>query len=127
MGEGLDNLNLFFYTCLFGAMTQVVIVIGYQWLATSDSDSIVAIKPIDLVGLMNLETWKVVELCLNLLSFWGYMQFSFIVLSQVDVVTHSVANALRRPTIIAASVIYFGNSISVCEVNTPLLVADSTS
>jgi hypothetical protein len=64
-------------------------------------------------GVSQMETWVVVMIVVNVVSFFSYMQFSFIVLSQVGVLTHAVCNAMRRPAIIATSVIYFQNEINL--------------
>lgn len=83
VGATLDNFNLFFYTCVFGSAAQFVVVMGCMYITSpAAASSSAMLQPIDIGALFRLEKWKLVLLLLNTLSFWGYMQFSFIVLSQ---------------------------------------------
>ena len=49
---------------------------------------------------------------LNGVAFWAYLQLSWLVLARVTAVTHSVCNAMRRPAVIVAGWLQFGNEIS---------------
>jgi len=50
-------------------------------------------------------------LATNLLCFFLYNQMSFVVLSQVPVLTHAVANGFRRVATILVAVLYFGTVV----------------
>ena len=51
-------------------------------------------------------------LVLNGVAFWAYLQLSWLVLARVTAVTHSVCNAMRRPVVILAGWLQFGNEIT---------------
>jgi len=50
------------------------------------------------------------QLLLNGVCYFAYLQWSFIVLSKVSVVTHAVANAMRRPVNIAFAIFFFATA-----------------
>jgi drug/metabolite transporter (DMT)-like permease len=85
----MDNYNLFLQLCLLGCLWQGVFVLlsgleGFQSIA------------------------NIPMLLLNGLTFYLYLQLSWVVMGMVDSVTHSVCNSLRRPVICAAGWIAFG-------------------
>ena len=51
-------------------------------------------------------------LVINGVAFWAYLQLSWLVLARVSAVTHSVCNAMRRPVVILAGWLQFGNEIT---------------
>ena len=51
-------------------------------------------------------------LVVNGVAFWAYLQLSWLVLARVTAVTHSVCNAMRRPVVILAGWLQFGNEIT---------------
>ena len=51
-------------------------------------------------------------LVINGVAFWAYLQLSWLVLARVTAVTHSVCNAMRRPVVILAGWLQFGNEIT---------------
>lgn len=48
----------------------------------------------------------------NGVTFFAYLQLSWVVLSRVAAVTHSVCNSLRRPVMCVFGFLQFGNYIS---------------
>lgn len=46
------------------------------------------------------------------LCFHGYQQLSYMILSKVSPVTHSVGNSLKRVAVIVASIIVFHNKVT---------------
>ena len=52
------------------------------------------------------------QLLLNGVCYFAYLQWSFIVLSKVSVVTHAVANAMRRPVNIAFAIFFFATGVT---------------
>ena len=52
------------------------------------------------------------QLLLNGCCYFAYLQWSFIVLSKVSVVSHAVANAMRRPVNIAFAIFFFATAVS---------------
>jgi hypothetical protein len=87
----VDNFNLFLQLCLMGSIWQgiVVILVGRN----------------DLANLVNIPM-----LLLNGLTFYLYLQLSWVVMSKVGAVTHSVCNSLRRPVICATGWAVFGGA-----------------
>jgi drug/metabolite transporter (DMT)-like permease len=87
----VDNFNLFLQLCLMGSIWQgiVVILVGRNALA----------------DLLNIPM-----LLLNGLTFYLYLQLSWVVMSKVGAVTHSVCNSLRRPVICATGWAVFGGA-----------------
>jgi hypothetical protein len=139
--ERLDTYNIFFYTCkplslsslwhcspavlvarpgAYAAAAQFWLVsmiwLG-EWHAGEGSEEEHQVGR----DFFQLDSWVVVMTGVNVTGFYCYMQFSFIVLSQVGVLTHSVCNAMRRPAIIATSVIYFQNEINLLNLGGILL------
>ena len=88
---GTDNYSLFLHINLIGAFLTGVYVV------TS--------------GAVVLPQTKI-KLAINGAAFWAYLQLSWLVLARVSDVTHSVCNSMRRPVIILAGWLQFGNDIS---------------
>ena len=79
---------------------------GSVW--QKEDDHVVDILENDEDTTRNLQ--KGMILILNGVSFYAYLQLSWVVMGQVGAVTHSVCNALRRPVICAAGWILFGGA-----------------
>mmetsp|Transcript_6733 Transcript_6733/g.10654 ORF Transcript_6733/g.10654 Transcript_6733/m.10654 type:complete len:332 (+) Transcript_6733:26-1021(+) len=89
----IDNYNLFLQLCILGSLWQGVILI------TTGVQSLKQIVNIPI-------------LLLNGVTFYLYMQLSWVVMSRVGAVTHSVCNSLRRPVMCAAGWLVFGGMTS---------------
>lgn len=64
-----------------------------------------------LQGISNPDAvWQRLALCG--LCFHSYQQISYLILSRVTPVTHSIGNCMKRVIVIVASVFFFGNSMS---------------
>ena len=100
----IDRLACVVSAGAFAAVCQV----WFVWLSTAVLGGELGSGARD-----EFDQWALVLLGANVTGFYCYMQFSFKVLSQVGVLTHSVCNAMRRPAIIATSVIYFQNEINL--------------
>eukprot|EP00467_Chlorarachnion_reptans_P020065 CAMPEP_0114518660 /NCGR_PEP_ID=MMETSP0109-20121206/18565_1 /TAXON_ID=29199 /ORGANISM="Chlorarachnion reptans, Strain CCCM449" /LENGTH=345 /DNA_ID=CAMNT_0001699301 /DNA_START=212 /DNA_END=1249 /DNA_ORIENTATION=+ len=97
----VDNVNLFFHCCWRGAIFQAVVVSCFDLnLATL------------LSGHFGDDPRFFYLAAVNSIGYFMYLQASFIVLSKVGVVSHTVGNSLRRPVCIALAVAYFGNKIT---------------
>lgn len=75
----IDNFNLFLQLCFIGSFLQ-----GMLWILLGGSTQ-------DLNAIDNIPL-----LVLNGITFYLYLQLSWVVISRVGAVTHSVCNALRR-------------------------------
>lgn len=89
----LDNFNLFMQLCFIGSMLQ-----GMVWILLGGTIQ-------DLQTISNIPL-----LLLNGITFYLYLQLSWVVISRVGAVTHSVCNALRRPVICAFGWLVFGGA-----------------
>ena len=100
-----NSVSVFYHVSRIGVLFLVFILAIGEMFSNLIGDGYLQI-PHDL----NLETMSV--MLLNGLAYSIYNQMSFFVLSKVDMVTHAVANAVRRTVTIVCSVWYFGNEIS---------------
>lgn len=102
----LDNFTLFFQLCVIGTVLQLVLLCGMVIYSRYDTTTTTSMW-IDLNdGFMA----KLPILLVNGISFYAYLQLSWVVMGQVGAVTHSVCNALRRPVICAAGWMLFGGA-----------------
>ena len=100
---GFDNVSLFFHTCWRGAVCQGLIVMAMDIGTLRAAMAAFHAEPKRIAGLI----------ALNGVAFFMYLQASFIVLSKVGVVSHTVGNSLRRPVCIGCALLYFGNPTTV--------------
>eukprot|EP00546_Thalassionema_frauenfeldii_P021257 CAMPEP_0178904110 /NCGR_PEP_ID=MMETSP0786-20121207/5519_1 /TAXON_ID=186022 /ORGANISM="Thalassionema frauenfeldii, Strain CCMP 1798" /LENGTH=193 /DNA_ID=CAMNT_0020575533 /DNA_START=352 /DNA_END=933 /DNA_ORIENTATION=- len=91
--QDVDNYSLFLQLCILGSVWQGII------LVTTGVESLKQIVNIPI-------------LLVNGLTFYLYLQLSWVVMSRVGAVTHSVCNSLRRPVICAAGWFVFGGMTS---------------
>lgn len=91
----IDNFNLFLQLCLMGTIVQglVLVLVGVP----DDKKK----SPNEMLNTTVL---------VNGMTFYLYLQLSWVVLSKIGAVTHSVCNALRRPVICAAGWVVFGGA-----------------
>jgi len=100
----VDNFNLFFQVSYLGAMMQAGLLLLAAPLGSLSTALPLARRVLEPgYGLM---------LLVNGITFWMYLQLSWIVLGRVTTVTHSVCNSLRRPVMCVAGWLQFGNEIS---------------
>jgi uncharacterized membrane protein len=90
--HGADDYSLFLHINVVGALMAGVFVLM--------SGSVVQLPS------------STTMLALNGVASWAYLQLSWLVLARVTAVTHSVCNAMRRPAVILAGWLQFGNEIS---------------
>jgi len=102
--KDIDNVSLFFHCCWRGALIQMVVVGVFEFRRIME-------YPVTIPEQISLDAFAI-KLALNVMAYFAYLQASFIVLSMVGVVSHTVGNSLRRPVCIACAVVYFGNPIS---------------
>lgn len=62
-------------------------------------------------------------LIINGMTFWLYLQMSWVALDRVDAITHSVLNALRRPVICLYGLFIFGGDITVLNISGIILAS----
>uniref|UniRef100_A0A6U4TXC1 Sugar phosphate transporter domain-containing protein n=1 Tax=Hemiselmis andersenii TaxID=464988 RepID=A0A6U4TXC1_HEMAN len=97
----VDNFNLFFQVCFLGALFQGAC------LAVSSLFVPVSLPLHRLSDISYAST-----LLVNGVSFYAYLQLSWVVLSRIAAVSHSVCNSLRRPVMCVFGSLQFGNPIS---------------
>lgn len=110
----LDNFTLFFQLCVVGTALHLVLLCGmilFSMLNSKRSHDDSS-KPFSMDWKDSDDSFllKLMVLVLNGISFYGYLQLSWVVMGQVPAVTHSVCNALRRPVICAAGWLLFGGA-----------------
>jgi drug/metabolite transporter (DMT)-like permease len=109
----LDNFTLFFQLCVIGTVLQLVLLVGIGVSGSFYEDET---PPTTLRDAMQWDEddWsippKLILLVVNGVSFYAYLQLSWVVMAHAGAVTHSVCNALRRPVICAAGWILFGGA-----------------
>lgn len=102
-----DELLRFTEMCLVGTVLVFVMCL------ISGAQSMEAVA----VAYSQDGTWNVMKLVLlNGCAFSGYNVLSMIVLSQTELFTHTILNAIRRVCMIIVSVLYFRNHISFLNV-----------
>mmetsp|Transcript_8957 Transcript_8957/g.26875 ORF Transcript_8957/g.26875 Transcript_8957/m.26875 type:complete len:340 (+) Transcript_8957:116-1135(+) len=94
--HGVDDYSLFLH----------INGLGFFFALLASAAAAAARGPPDLGGVGR------VLLLANGVSFWAYLQLSWLVLARVSAVTHSVCNAMRRPVVILGDWLQFGNYIS---------------
>lgn len=90
--HGTDAYSLFFQLCVMGSLIQAA-TIGVTALIGSG-----ALPSIPVVSQAPL-------LLMNGASFFAYLQLSWVCLVRMTAVSHSLANAMRRPATIAAALV----------------------
>lgn len=88
-----DPYSLFFQLCGLGAVAQLVLLLA---IAAASGEPLPTLPPMALVP----------TLLLNGASFYAYLQLSWVCLSRMTVVTHSLANSMRRPATILAALFF---------------------
>jgi len=89
---GIKGVLLFGYVCQYGCIYQALIWCGKYALKGR-------LEP----NLMDM--WQLI--LLNGVCYWMYLTCSFVMLSKISAITHTVLNAMRRPVIIGANAMYF--------------------
>eukprot|EP00466_Bigelowiella_natans_P001754 jgi/Bigna1/140357/aug1.55_g15065 len=99
--RGLDNINIFFHCCWRGAIVQSIIV------ALLDADVVLTLYTSGAI-----HSGLIYKAIMNGIAYFVYLQSSFIILSKMGVVSHTVGNSLRRPVCIGFAVVYFQNKVT---------------
>ena len=101
--HAVDDFNLFFQICTIGSAVQGALLIG---LVLAGLEGVLpATERLTSPPFLGL-------VALNGVAFFAYLQLSWVVLSRVDAVTHSVCNSLRRPVMCVFGWLQFGNPIT---------------
>jgi len=108
-----DDMKKLDYVNLLGVLTIASTVFALP-LALAFESSKMNVASIVAGGMPLAVAGK--NLFMAALCFQLYQQLSFMVLSRVNPVTHSVGNSLKRVAVIAASVIIFRNPVSTTNV-----------
>jgi len=103
--HGLNDWNMFFHICRFGIFWQFLFGLVGDFDGLTTGLASVAENPA-VVG-----SWLPLIIA-NGTFYYAYLQFSWVILMRVQVVTHAVGNAMRRPVVLIANVLYFQNPIS---------------
>jgi solute carrier family 35 protein E1 len=108
-----DDMKKLDYVNLLGVLTIASTVFALP-LALAFESSKMNVASIVAGGMPLAVAGK--NLFMAALCFQLYQQLSFMVLSRVNPVTHSVGNSLKRVAVIAASVIIFRNPVSTTNI-----------
>ena len=99
----IDNINLFSVITMLSCLVALPVAIGVEGVRFTPA-------AIAATGA------NVAELSKSLLvagfCFQMYQQISYMILSRVSPVTHSVGNCMKRVTVIVVTLIYFKNPVS---------------
>mmetsp|Transcript_2391 Transcript_2391/g.3415 ORF Transcript_2391/g.3415 Transcript_2391/m.3415 type:complete len:339 (+) Transcript_2391:81-1097(+) len=107
--SSMDNVNIFFHCSWRGALIQAVVV------SIFDFESVLNVVRV-IMGEIQISSdfdRFPMLMTINGIAYFTYLQASFIVLSRVGVVSHTVGNSLRRPVCILCAVLYFGNTVTL--------------
>lgn len=108
----MNDWNLFYHICRLGIFFQFTFGMlgdptGFLTLGRNVRDAV-------LTDPFSQEKLRVCAMVLvNGICYYTYLQFSWVVLMKVKVVTHAVGNSMRRPVVLVCSVIYFKNEITL--------------
>jgi len=108
----VDDFSLFLNICAIGTLIQVV-NIGMLTMFSSGEEDVAADSgssaEADVSGDdPGTQTSGGATMLINGITFWAYLQLSWLVLGRVSAVTHSVLNSLRRPVICTFGFLRFG-------------------
>ena len=99
----IDNINLFSVITMLSCVVCLPIAIGLEGVHFTPST-------ISAVGVSVQELAK--SLMIAGFCFQMYQQISYMILSRVSPVTHSVGNCMKRVTVIVVTLLYFKNPVS---------------
>jgi len=104
-GENMDAPNL------YGVLTIIAFVLSLPFALYYEGGSFAAqwAKSTAVVG----TPWLVRQMALDGLYYYLYNEVAFITLNQVSPITHSIANTVKRVCIIVATMLVFGNKMSM--------------
>jgi len=108
---GFDDWSLFYHICRMGSVCQLIYALvgdsaglheglGALYVAVGDTSPLSWARVLAMV-------------LLNGAMYYTYLQFSWVILMRVSVVTHAVGNSMRRPVVLICNVLYFRNEISL--------------
>lgn len=108
---GFDDWNLFYQICRRGSVCQLIYALlgdfsGFQQGLSQLSMAAMTYPPSAWLSAIFL-------VVLNGIFYYTYLQFSWVILTRVPVVTHAVGNSMRRPVVLICNVLYFRNEISL--------------
>ena len=93
LSDGMRPVSLFFHLAWIGSIIQAVTLVSTQLFRGSTPGSFVCAASVTDIPV----------LLLNGVTFFAYIQLSWVCLGRMSAVSHSVANSLRRPATIAAA------------------------
>ena len=99
----IDNINLFSVITMLSCVVCLPIAIGLEGVHFTPST-------MSAVGVSVQELAK--SLMIAGFCFQMYQQISYMILSRVSPVTHSVGNCMKRVTVIVVTLLYFKNPVS---------------
>lgn len=108
----MNDWNLFFHICRLGILFQFLFGIigdlpglqaGLSTLAMAATNNPLSIEKLQLFAMI----------IFNGIFYYTYLQFSWVILMRVQVVTHAVGNCMRRPVVLVCNVLYFKNPVTL--------------
>ena len=112
-----DPYSLFFQLCGLGAVAQMLLLLA---IAAATAEPLPTQAPQEMMAPAHLRRHQKASegptqppqemmaptLLLNGVSFYAYLQLSWVCLARMTVVTHSLANSMRRPATIVAALFF---------------------
>lgn len=108
---GFDDWNLFYQICRRGSVCQLL----YALLGDRDGlwDGVARLQVAASSSCFTSWATTLLWIAVNGTMYYTYLQFSWVILTRVPVVTHAVGNSMRRPVVLICNVLYFRNEISL--------------
>jgi drug/metabolite transporter (DMT)-like permease len=109
----VDDFSLFLNICAIGTAVQCLNLglMAVFFSGPAEEVQVVAEESSDTATESDTkvdEASQNLTMLINGVTFWAYLQLSWLVLGRVSAVTHSVLNSLRRPVICTAGFLRFG-------------------
>lgn len=108
----VSDFQLFFHICRLGILFQFLFgVIGDPAGLRTCVGSLANAATSNMFSLDKLKLLTMIVL--NGIFYYTYLQFSWVILMRVPVVTHAVGNCMRRPVVLVCNVLYFQNPVTL--------------
>jgi len=105
--KGIDSINLFGIITIYSALLCLPVTAIVEGARLMSWEPTAAFQSVGGAAPVIVQKAVIAAIC-----FHGYQQLSFMVLSRVSPVTHSVGNCLKRVVVIVSSIMFFQTPVS---------------